>query len=74
MPGTGELILILIIVLVVFGAGNLPRLGEAIGRSFRSLKRTPGAEPGPATPAPPSGPPAAEPPAAPPPSSDGQQS
>jgi sec-independent protein translocase protein TatA len=75
MPGTGELILILIIVLVVFGAGRLPQLGEAIGRSFRTLKRAPGPEtpgepataaaspiPGPSGDVPPPGAPDAPPP------------
>ena len=66
MPGTGELILILIIVLVVFGAGKLPQLGEAIGRSFRSLKRAPEG----AASTPPSGPAADPPPEAPPASDD----
>ena len=67
-----ELILILIIVLVVFGAGKLPQLGEAIGRSVRSLKRAPGAGPEPARDAllpggpPTAGPPESSPAAAPP--------
>lgn len=32
MPGITELILLLIILFIVFGARSLPALGEAIGR------------------------------------------
>ena len=41
MPGLGfgELILILIIVLIVFGAGKLPQIGDALGRSIKNFKR-----------------------------------
>lgn len=37
--GMGELLLILLIVLVVFGAGRLPQIGEGIGKAIRNLKR-----------------------------------
>ena len=41
MPGLGfgELILILLIVLIVFGAGKLPQIGDALGRSIKNFKR-----------------------------------
>ncbi len=41
MPKIGipELILILLIVLVVFGAGKLPQIGGAIGKSISEFKR-----------------------------------
>jgi sec-independent protein translocase protein TatA len=41
MPGLGfgELILILLIVLVVFGAGKLPQIGDALGKSIKNFKR-----------------------------------
>jgi sec-independent protein translocase protein TatA len=41
MPGIGfpELILILLIVLIVFGAGKLPQIGEALGKSIKNFKR-----------------------------------
>lgn len=40
MPfGGGELILVLIIVLIIFGPGKLPRVGEAIARNIRELRR-----------------------------------
>lgn len=37
--GTGELFLILAIVLVIFGAGKLPEIGGALGRGIRSFKK-----------------------------------
>jgi len=36
--GFGELLLILIIVLVVFGAGNLPKLGKGLGEGISNFK------------------------------------
>jgi sec-independent protein translocase protein TatA len=36
--GAPELILILVIVLVVFGAGKLPQIGSALGRSIREFR------------------------------------
>ena len=39
MPGMGELIIILLIVLVVFGANKLPGIGDALGRSIKNFKR-----------------------------------
>ena len=36
--GMPEMIFILLIVLVVFGAGKLPELGGAMGRSIRNFK------------------------------------
>lgn len=38
LPGGGELILVLLVVLVVFGAKRLPDSARAIGRSLRILK------------------------------------
>lgn len=37
--GPVELTLIVVIVLLLFGAGRLPQLGEGIGRGFRQFKR-----------------------------------
>lgn len=39
MPGMGELVIILLIVLVVFGANKLPGIGDALGRSIKNFKR-----------------------------------
>ena len=41
MPSIGfpELIIILVIVLIVFGAGKLPQIGEALGKSIKNFKR-----------------------------------
>jgi sec-independent protein translocase protein TatA len=35
----GELVVILLIVLLVFGASRLPQLGESLGKAVRGLKR-----------------------------------
>ena len=37
--GFGELVVILLIVLVVFGAGRLGEIGEGLGRSIRSFRK-----------------------------------
>jgi sec-independent protein translocase protein TatA len=37
--GMPELIVILVIVLVVFGAGRLPEIGHALGKSIKNFKR-----------------------------------
>lgn len=39
MPGPQELILILLIVLVLFGASRLPQLGKGIGQGIRNFKQ-----------------------------------
>ena len=39
MPGMGELIVILLIVLVVFGANKLPGIGDALGRSIKNFTK-----------------------------------
>lgn len=38
--GLVELILILVIVLIVFGAGRLPQLGEGLGKAIKGFKRS----------------------------------
>jgi sec-independent protein translocase protein TatA len=45
MPGMGELIIILLIVLVVFGANKLPGIGDALGRSIKNFKRASNVDP-----------------------------
>lgn len=37
--GTQELIIILVIVLVIFGAGKLPQIGGALGQGIRNFKK-----------------------------------
>lgn len=37
--GMGELIIILLIVLLVFGASRLPQIGEGLGKAIKGLKR-----------------------------------
>ena len=36
--GMPEIIIILVVVLLIFGPKNLPKLGKAIGRSVKSLR------------------------------------
>lgn len=38
--GITELILILVIVLIIFGAGKLPQLGEGIGKAIKGFKKS----------------------------------
>lgn len=38
--GVTELILILVVVLIVFGAGRLPELGDGIGRGIRNFRKS----------------------------------
>jgi sec-independent protein translocase protein TatA len=37
--GVPELLLILVIVVVIFGAGRLPQLGRGIGEGIRNFKQ-----------------------------------
>ena len=37
--GVGELLVILVIVMIIFGAGKLPEIGEGLGRGIRSFQR-----------------------------------
>ena len=37
--GMPELIVILVILLLIFGVGKLPQLGEGLGRAIRGFRR-----------------------------------
>jgi len=37
--GFGELLLILVVLLLVFGSSKLPQLGDALGKSIRNFKK-----------------------------------
>lgn len=37
--GMPELIIILVIILIIFGAGKLPEIGSAIGRGIKNFKK-----------------------------------
>jgi sec-independent protein translocase protein TatA len=37
--GMPEMIIILVIVMVVFGAGKLPEIGGALGKSIKNFKK-----------------------------------
>jgi sec-independent protein translocase protein TatA len=41
MPSLGwqELVIVLIIVIIIFGAGKLPEIGGAMGKSIKEFKR-----------------------------------
>lgn len=36
--GTTELIIILVLVMIIFGAGKLPQVGAALGKGLRNFK------------------------------------
>ncbi len=38
--GLPELLVILLIILVIFGAGKLPQIGEGLGKGIRNFKRS----------------------------------
>jgi sec-independent protein translocase protein TatA len=38
--GMGELVMILVIVTVVFGATKLPQLGDGLGKAIRNFKKS----------------------------------
>jgi len=42
--GIPELVIILVIVLVVFGAGKLPEIGSGIGKAIRNFKQATNSE------------------------------
>jgi sec-independent protein translocase protein TatA len=42
--GMGELIIILLIVVILFGASRLPQLGKGLGEGIRSFKKSFGGE------------------------------
>jgi sec-independent protein translocase protein TatA len=37
--GMGELVVVLLIVLLVFGANRLPQIGDGIGKAIKNFKR-----------------------------------
>jgi sec-independent protein translocase protein TatA len=40
MPGGGELIIILVIVLVLFGAKRIPEIAQGLGKGIREFKKS----------------------------------
>ena len=42
--GMGELVVILLIVVILFGANKLPQLGKGLGEGIRSFKKSFGGE------------------------------
>lgn len=39
MFGTGEIILLVLVVVLVFGAAKIPQLGKALGEGIRNFKK-----------------------------------
>ncbi len=37
--GTQEMLIILVLVMIVFGAGKLPQVGSALGQGLRNFKQ-----------------------------------
>ena len=37
--GTQEMLIILVLVLIIFGAGKLPQVGSALGSGLRNFKK-----------------------------------
>jgi len=37
--GAGELILLLVVLLVIFGAGKIPQIGSSLGKGFRNFRK-----------------------------------
>ena len=48
MPSLGwqELMIVLVIVIIIFGAGKLPEIGGAMGKSIKEFKKASEEEPG----------------------------
>jgi sec-independent protein translocase protein TatA len=38
--GMPELIIILVIILIIFGAGKLPQIGEGLGKGIRNFRKS----------------------------------
>ncbi|MDQ3690550.1 MAG: twin-arginine translocase TatA/TatE family subunit [Chloroflexota bacterium] len=39
IPGPAELIVLLVIVLIIFGPGKLPDIGNAVGKGIREFRK-----------------------------------
>jgi len=37
--GFGEILVVLVVVLLIFGANKIPQLGDALGRGIRNFKK-----------------------------------
>ena len=42
--GTGEIVVVLLVVLLVFGGSKIPQLGDALGKGIRNFKRASAAD------------------------------
>ena len=39
MPSIPQLLIVMVIVMLIFGAGKLPQIGDALGRSIKNFKK-----------------------------------
>ncbi len=39
-PGLGELLIILAIVIIIFGAGRLPKIAESLGEAIKNFRKS----------------------------------
>lgn len=39
-PGIGELLIVLLVIAVIFGASKLPKLGSALGEAIKGFKKS----------------------------------
>ena len=37
--GTQELLIVLVLAMIIFGAGKLPQIGDALGKGLRNFKK-----------------------------------
>ncbi len=56
--GFGEILVILVVALLIFGPSKLPQLGDALGKGIRNFKKATTAEDEPPAPEPAKAPPA----------------
>ena len=46
MPGPGELVIILLIVLLLFGASRIPQIARSLGEAMKEFKKASKDDPG----------------------------
>jgi len=39
-PGLGELLIILLVVVVIFGASRLPKISQSLGEAIKSFRKS----------------------------------
>ena len=41
--GFGEILIVLVVIVLIFGANKIPQLGDALGKGIRNFKKSSGA-------------------------------